>query len=138
MSGAAELIDFCDRWLDAWTGNRPEALLAFYAPNAAYLDPARPQGLQGHDQLLPYFRKLLAANPEWVWRRVELHPTAQGFMLKWQATVPVRGGEPVRFFGLDLVELHAGKICRNEVYFDRTALLPPASKPAHDSTRRGP
>lgn len=123
MAETLELETFCDRWLASWTGNRPEQLLEFYTADVCYTDPARPEGLRGQAELLSYFRKLLGANPDWVWRRVELHPTAAGFMLKWQATVPMGGGEPVQFCGLDLVELHDGRIRRNEVYFDRTAWL---------------
>lgn len=52
---------FIDEWLAAWTGDQPEQLLAYYTPNAFYLDPARPDGLQGHHAMRPYFE---AAGPE--------------------------------------------------------------------------
>lgn len=119
MSG---LEEFCDAWLAAWTGNSPETLLGFYAEGAVYRDPAFPGGLHGHAALRPYFSKLLAANPDWRWTREELIPTATGFTLKWRAHMPV-GDAVIEEVGLDIVEMAGGRITRNEVYFDRTALL---------------
>lgn len=120
---------FCDAWLAAWTGNAPGGLLAFYAEDALYRDPGRPGGLRGHAELLPYFTKLLGANPAWVWRAVEVHPTPKGFTLKWHAVIPAGGGS-VEEDGLDIVEIAGGKITRNEVYFDRAALLAAHAKAA--------
>ena len=112
---------FCQDWLAAWTGNHPIRLHQFYTSDAYYRDPANPDGLRG-DDILPYFRKLLAKNPAWMWKTVEVFPTQNGFCLKWIATVPV-GEQVVYETGVDIVELEAGKISHNEVYFDRTALL---------------
>lgn len=119
---AATLLDFCDRWLEAWTGNEPDKLLAFFAPDASYRDPSTGGGLNGHAELAPHFRKLLSRNPSWTWRREELIPTAAGFTLKWHAMIPV-GDQVVEEDGLDIVELKGGRISRNEVFFDRTALF---------------
>lgn len=116
-----ELVSFCESWLSSWTGNRPDLLLSFYHPDAFYRDPARPEGLKGHLQMLPYFQKLLAANPDWTWRAVEIFPTLKGFVLKWEAKIP-RGGALVTEQGLDIVEMGEGKILRNEVFFDPSRL----------------
>ncbi len=112
----------CEDWLASWTGNRPEVLLSFYADDVFYRDPGRPEGLHGREALTDYIRKLLAANPDWVWEAVEILPTEGGFCLKWRAAIPVGGGT-LREEGLDIVEVTDGKIVRNEVFFDRTALL---------------
>lgn len=115
----ADALRFCDRWLPCWTGNQPASLLACYAPNAFYLDPAVPGGLTGHTQLRPYFEKLLAANPNWAWKAVEVMGTARGFTLKWHVTM-LLGGSTVESTGLDIVEVNREDlITRNEVYFDR-------------------
>lgn len=119
-----DLSGFCQRWLGAWTGNRPQELIQFYSPDAYYRDPARPDGLRGQKPLLDYFTKLLRKNPDWVWSAREIIPTAKGFVLKWAATVPVNSGSVV-VEGLDIVELRGDKITRNEVYFDRSALAKP-------------
>lgn len=124
-----ELRAFAERWLAAWTGNRPDALLAFYADDAFYRDPAHPQGLRGHAEMAPYFQRLLAANPAWVWTVTEVQPTAQGFTLKWHAQIPV-GNTVVAEDGLDIVELSGEHITRNEVYFDPSGMRAAAQRGA--------
>lgn len=123
------ILRLCDAWLCSWTGNRPDALLEFYAQDAFYADPARRDGLIGHKQLLPYFKKLLAANPNWVWTRKELFLIEKGFILKWQASIPL-GETVIVEYGLDIVELANDKIVRNEVYFDTSGLLRAARHPS--------
>lgn len=125
----SELESFCRRWLLAWTGNQPEGLLAFYANDAYYRDPAKPSGLRGQAELRPYFQKLLAANPAWRWEVVEVLPTATGCALKWQAHIPV-ADQTVIEQGLDIMEIADGKITRNEVYFDRAGWLHAAQRAA--------
>lgn len=117
-----DLDEFCHRWLTAWTGNQPEHLVRYYSDDAYYRDPARPGGIRGRNALLEYFRKLLKKNPAWVWTAKEIIPTAQGFVLKWTATIPIASGTVITE-GLDIVELRGEQIVRNEVYFDRSALL---------------
>ncbi len=118
----AEALEFCRAWLPAWTGNQPEKLIEFYADDALYLDPAKPEGLKGRERILAYFRKLLASNPDWEWEAVEIFPTERGFVGKWKARIPV-GLKTVVEQGLDIVEIRNGKIVRNEVYFNVANLL---------------
>lgn len=114
--------EFASRWLPAWTGNDPDGLLAFYAPDAFYCDPAVPDGLVGHDQIRPYFEKLLARFPDWTWRQSRSVPLAAGFLNYWHATIPSQAGV-IRCSGVCTVQIDAGLIARNEVYFDRSGLL---------------
>jgi hypothetical protein len=116
-----EALSFCGPWLAAWTGNQPEELLRFYSTQAYYRDPARPSGLKGKDEISFYFIKLLAKNPEWVWKPIEVFPTDQGFILKWQAVIPNRD-RILELEGMDIVEVESGKITRNEVFFDASPL----------------
>lgn len=117
-----EILNFCGRWLRAWQGDKPGDLIEFYSDDALYIDPANKKGLKGRDQILPYFKKLLAANPNWKWEPIEVFPTDLGFVAKWRATIPV-GKEVITEYGMDIVEIERGKIRRNEVYFDRSSLL---------------
>jgi len=117
-----EILDFCGKWLRAWHGNRPRDLIEFYSDDALYIDPANKGGLKGRDQIFRYFKKLLAANPDWRWETVEIFPTDLGFVAKWKATIPV-GTEVITEHGMDIIEMQSGKIRRNEVYFDRSTLL---------------
>ena len=120
---AAAAAQFAQRWLPAWTGNDPERLAAFYSDDALYVDPGIRAGVRGKAELLAYFRKLLAHNPNWVWTQLEAIPLEDGFLNKWLAKIPV-GEKTLEIVGVCLVQLDtAGKIRRNEVYFDRTELL---------------
>jgi hypothetical protein len=56
------------------------------------------------------------------WEADEVFPLDGGFALRWRATIPV-GAAVVHETGLDLVLVAGGRITRNEVYFDRAALL---------------
>lgn len=119
----AEAKRFADKWLPAWTGNDPELLASFYSEDVFYLDPAVPEGVSGKRALLAYFRRLLARNPAWVWTHREGVPLEGGFLNKWHASIPV-GSVTLEIDGVCSVQLdEAGKIRRNEVYFDRAALM---------------
>ena len=117
-----EILDFCGRWLSAWEGNRPDSLIEFYSDDALYTDPANKEGLTGRDQIFPYFKKLLGANPNWKWQLIQVFPTDVGFIAKWKATIPI-GTEVITEYGMDIVDVEQGRITRNEVYFDRSNLL---------------
>jgi steroid delta-isomerase-like uncharacterized protein len=115
--------EFASRWLPAWTGNDPERLAAYYSEDAFYLDPAIPQGVKGKEALLKYFRKLLSVNPDWVWTQIEGIPLEDGFLNKWHARIPA-GQKVIECVGVCFVQFDGkGLIRRNEVYFDRSALL---------------
>ena len=117
-----EARDFAGRWLPAWTGNDPERLVSFYTDDVFYCDPAIPHGVEGRAALLEYLRRLLGRYPDWEWTNVRAIPLEGGFLNVWHARVPVDGGD-IEFEGVCTVQLRDGLIRRNEVYFDRSALL---------------
>src|SRR5690348_12196692 len=100
------LQSLCNEWLPSWTGNNPDKLISFYSVDAFYRDPVMTKGLKGVDQILPYFKKLLAKNPNWIWTAQEIIPTEKGFTLKWLAKFPIPSGFHEEE-GLDIVELNA-------------------------------
>ncbi|TDC76632.1 nuclear transport factor 2 family protein [Streptomyces hainanensis] len=120
--GDVEARAFASRWLPAWTGNDPRRLAAFYADDAVYRDPAVPQGVRGREEILSYFGRLLGRNPEWVWTNTGVQPLEGGFLNHWHAVIPTAGGT-VECDGVCTVTLRDGLITRNEVFFDRSALL---------------
>mgnify|MGYP000982667463 FL=1 len=125
---SADARQFAEKWLPAWSGNNPELLASFYAEDVFYLDPGIPDGVKGKANLLAYYRKLLANNPNWVWTQIEGIPLEDGFLNKWRAEIPV-GSVTLEIVGVCLVQLDdAGKIRRNEVYFDRAELLAEIAK----------
>jgi hypothetical protein len=128
---------FASEWLPAWTGNKPKNLVSFYSDDVFYSDPAVPEGVKGKAALLDYFTKLLAYNPDWVWTQVEGIPLEDGFLNKWKALIPV-AETSIEIVGVCSVQLDAaGKIRRNEVYFDRSRLLMEIAKARSKAGRAG-
>jgi hypothetical protein len=117
-----EAKQFTDRWLPAWTGNDPVRLIAFYADDATYSDPAVPAGIRGHSAIFAYFRRLLARYPDWVWTNTRVRPLSGGFLNYWHAEIP-DGDRVVECDGVCTVIFEDGLIHRNEVFFDRTPLM---------------
>jgi hypothetical protein len=113
---------FAEKWLPAWSGNRPDLLASFYAPEAVYSDPAVPDGVRGRGAIRAYFERLLARNPEWVWTHRGSIPMQDGFLNLWHASIPV-GGRVVEADGACTVQLRDGLIYANHVFFDRSELL---------------
>ena len=118
---AAEARDFASRWLPAWSGNRPDLLVSFYAPDAVYSDPAVRDGVRGREALRAYFAKLLARNPDWVWTHRGSIPMEDGFLNLWHASIPA-GARRVEVDGVCTVQLRDGLIYANHVFFDRSEL----------------
>jgi hypothetical protein len=104
-------------------GQRPGAPRELLLGRRALRRPRNPGRRARQAALLAYFRKLLAYNPDWVWTHLEGIPLEDGFLNKWRATIPV-GSRVLEVVGVCLVQLDgAGKIRRNEVYFDRSQLV---------------
>jgi len=116
---ADDARSFAEKWLPAWSGNRPELLASFYTQDAVYSDPAIPAGVRGGEALLAYFTKLLAHNPEWVWIHRGSIPIEDGFLNLWRASIPV-GERNLETEGVCTVQLRAGLIYANHVFFDRS------------------
>lgn len=119
---AEEARAFAERWLPAWSGNRPELLASFYSEDAVYSDPVVPDGVRGNEAILQYFTRLLARNPDWVWTHRGSIPMEDGFLNRWHASIPA-GGETVSAEGVCTVQLRDGLIYANHVFFDRSQLL---------------
>ncbi|PCJ89412.1 MAG: hypothetical protein COA57_02100 [Flavobacteriales bacterium] len=123
MMTKKEAIIFAAKWLPDWTDNNPEKLADYYSNDVFYLDPGIPDGVRGKNELLSYFKKLLAQNPEWIWTQIEAIPLEKGFLNKWLAKIPV-GEKTIECIGVCFLQFdRLGKIRRNETYFDRTELV---------------
>ncbi len=123
MMNREKAQQFASKWLPAWTGNNPEKLAEFYSDDCFYSDGGIPDGAKGRNELINYFRKMLSQNPDWVWNQIEAIPMEGGFLNKWSAQIPI-GQKTIECIGVCMVQFDdAGKIKRNEVYFDRTELV---------------
>jgi hypothetical protein len=134
---AAEARAFAERWLPAWSGNRPELLASFYADDTFYSDPVIPAGVRGREALLAYFRRLLGRNPSWVWTHRGSLPLEGGFLNLWHASIPV-GERVLELDGVCTVQLRGGLIASNQVFFDRSEWLAALAAPKQGREAYGP
>lgn len=119
-----QMGQFAEEFLGAWNTQDVETVAGIYADDVIYRDPNIRGDLRGGADLRKYLKKLLAAwDMQWF--------TREGFPLKfeegagflWRAEIKKRGAsEMAEVFGMDLVLIRDGKVCRNEVYFDRSVL----------------
>ena len=111
------------KFLDAWTSQDVEAVLAVYTDDLRYRDPNTRGEIVGAAAFRRYLTRLFALwQMSWSLREVHIGPDGTGAVL-WRATMRrVGSGETVHVEGMDLVQLRDGRVARNEVYFDRTLL----------------
>ena len=100
------------------------------------MDAGIPGGAKGKDELIQYFKKLLAQNPDGVWTQIEAIPMEGGFLNKWLARILV-GDKTLECIGVCFVQFDdQGKIKRNEVFFDRTELVSEIYKLQHAENKK--
>lgn len=101
---------------------RPLMLASFYTDDLFYSDPTLRNGVTGKKDFIRYLSKLLANNPNWVWRQESAVPLEDGFLNKWRLDAPV-GDQVITCRGVCTVQMADGLIYRNEVYFDTLPLI---------------
>ncbi len=111
--------------LDAWNRQDVDAVLDCYTEDCTYLDPNTRGPIVGREALRRYLTKLFGRwKMHWSMRELFLLGEAEGSAFLWRAELtPAAGGPTVAVDGMDLALLHGDKLQRNEVYFDRMALL---------------
>jgi ketosteroid isomerase-like protein len=114
------------RVLDAWNTHDVDAVLACYATDLVYRDPGTRGDVRGADAFRHYLARLFGAwRMHWSAREIFALAGTDGTAVLWSASLtPVGGNGTIAVEGMDLVLLKGGLIARNEVYFDRAALLP--------------
>jgi nuclear transport factor 2 (NTF2) superfamily protein len=111
--------------IDAWNRQAVEDVVACYTEDCVYRDPNTRGAVEGRDALRRYLSRLFE---DWTmeWTIKEIHPfaTGEGGAFLWRAELGAKaGGGKKRVHGMDFVLLRGELIARNEVYFDRAALL---------------
>ena len=112
--------------LDAWNTQRVERVVACYTPDLVYRDPNTRGEVHGADAFARYLTKLFATwRMHWAPREVFPLAGADGAAFSWRARLTLVGTDTgVDVEGMDLAIVEGGRLRRNEVYFDRAALLP--------------
>ena len=107
-----------------------EAVVACYTEDLVYVDPNTHGAIDNPQAMRRYLTKLFSVwEMHWSTRSVHLLKEMNGATVRWHATFK-RSGEKeiVEVDGMDLVIYEGDRIKRNEVYFDRTLLMPLMSK----------
>ena len=121
----SEWKSLLDQMLTRWTGNDPQRLVDYYDKDCVYSDPTGTY--YGHKQLLPYLKKLLSRNPNWVWtcKHKGFYPhkdtinNIKMFTFQWIAIIPTDNGK-LRCTGIDIIgfDKRSKLIKINHVWFN--------------------
>ena len=116
--------------MSAWNEQDVEAVLACYTEDLVYVDPNTHGAIYSPQAMRRYLTKLFSVW-EMHWSTRSIHPLKDmnGETVRWHATFKRSGRkDTVEVDGMDLVIYEGDRIKRNEVYFDRTLLMPLMSK----------
>jgi ketosteroid isomerase-like protein len=111
--------------LSAWNSHDVDGVVACYTEDCIYRDPNTRGAVEGREALRRYLTRLFC---DWRmhWSLREFFPFADGSggAFLWDAQLtPAAGGKTRDISGMDLVLLRGEGLSRNEVYFDRMALV---------------
>jgi ketosteroid isomerase-like protein len=120
-----ELLQLTETFLSAWNAQDVDRVLSCYTEDCVYQDPNTRGPVVGHSALRPYLTKLFEGwNMHWSMREFFQFADGDGGSFLWTAHLtPASGGKTAEINGMDLALVRADRLCRNEVYFDRTALF---------------
>ncbi len=118
--------ELAQKFLDAWNTQDVQSVLDTYTEGVAYRDPHTRGEVTGAESLRRYLTRLFEEwQMQWSLRHARLFEGGDGCAVLWHAELARKGGEgKIEVEGMDLVLVRGDRISRNEVYFDRVALLP--------------
>ncbi|MHB8894295.1 MAG: nuclear transport factor 2 family protein [Candidatus Geothermincolia bacterium] len=121
----AKMIELAEGVLGAWNTQDVDEVAGCYTDDVVYLDPNTRGYVNGSDAFKKYLGKLFEGwRMTWAYKEGFIHEGGAGCTVLWHATIRKHDGEKVvEFDGMDLVLVRDDRIARNEVYFDRTALM---------------
>ncbi len=120
-----EALRLAETFLAAWNSQDVETVLACYTEDCIYRDPNTRGPVVGQEALRRYLTRLFQQwKMHWSLREFFSFGDGNGGAFLWHAELtPASGGKTVAADGMDLALLENGRLCRNEVYFDRAALF---------------
>jgi ketosteroid isomerase-like protein len=123
-----DALALSEKVLAAWNRQDVEGVVACYTEDCVYLDPNTRGPVEGSEALRRYLTKLFARwKMHWSLKEFHTFQEQSGGAFLWSATLtPVDGGRTAEIEGMNLVMLQGNRLRRNEVYFDRMALVSPA------------
>jgi steroid delta-isomerase-like uncharacterized protein len=125
-----DALTTCSRYFDAWNRHDVRAILATFAPGAAYRDPTTPGPISG-DALCGHVERLWAAFPDLAFEIGPVHCVGdERVHAEWTMTGvntgPVNGlppsGKAVRLDGIDIFDVGAQGLRSVRGFFDSAEL----------------
>ena len=122
---AEEATLLAENFLSAWNKQDVEAVVSCYTDDCVYLDPNTRGVVEGHEALRRYLTRLFERwRMHWSVRECFVLADKNGGAFLWRAQLtPASGGKTAEIDGMDLVEVRGDRMRRNEVYFDRMAMV---------------
>jgi len=120
-----EGLRLSEKILAAWNTQDVDRVLSVYTEDCVYQDPNTRGPVVGHDALRRYLARLFQGwKMHWSVREFFPFSDEEGGAFLWHAELaPASGGKTAEIDGMDLAIVRGQRLCRNEVYLDRTALL---------------
>jgi ketosteroid isomerase-like protein len=111
--------------LSAWNDHDVDRVVACYTEDCVYRDPNTRGAVAGREALRRYLTRLFRDwRMHWSLREFFAFGDGSGGAFLWDAELtPAAGGKTAEISGMDLVLLRGERLSRNEVYFDRMALV---------------
>ena len=123
--GKEDCRKICERWLEAWSGTDPQAVVDMLSEDAVYRDPVRSTGLYGKAAIADYLELLFVRNPDWKFTLVDCWKIEENAIVMKRR---VRNTVDNRVFednGVEFLEFNAeGQITSCEMYYDRVGWRP--------------
>ena len=117
--------ELCERWLKAWSGNDPQAVVDMLSEDAVYRDPVRSTGWYGKLAIAEYLDIVFVRNPEWKFTLVDCWDIDKDTIVMKRR---IRNTIDNRVFednGVEFLEVNSdGLISSVEMYYDRAAWRP--------------
>jgi ketosteroid isomerase-like protein len=125
MDKREQAIQLAEKVLSAWNIQDVDSVISCYTEDCIYQDPNTRGPVKGHEAFRRYLNRLFQEwKMHWSLREFFLFSDEGGGAFLWTAELtPASGGKTVKINGMDLVLLSGERISRNEVYFDRMAVL---------------
>jgi steroid delta-isomerase-like uncharacterized protein len=128
----AALPPLLAEWLAAFNAGDPDQVLALYAADALWEEPAIGLSARGPEQIRAHLDNLFTAAPDIAYEVTDAVVTDDRAVLEWVVTgtytadfpgLPPAAGQPFSFRGASVFELAEGQIRRYTEYWDAYAFL---------------
>jgi len=117
--------ELAEKFIAAWNTQEVDNVASCYSEDVVYIDPNIHGEITGQPALRRYLAKLFTAwKMHWAIKDVQVFKNMEGAAARWHATLQLAGGgKAMEIDGMDFIAFKGDKIQRNEVYFDRMAIV---------------